>query len=154
MLDAAAQAMFRLGRAFARQPLRDRLTARTGRGVDLSRILVVQAVETAAAQPDGEVTVGAIAEQLGIDPSTASRLVTETIRDGYLSRGSSPTDARRVRLELTDAGRDLSASSRRYQRAVFDRVTRDWSEQERLDFARLVIKFVDSTSEVQTGRTG
>jgi DNA-binding MarR family transcriptional regulator len=151
VLDAAAQAMFRLGRTFGRQPMRDRLMASTGRSVELSRILVVQAVEAAAEQPDGEVTVGVVAEQLGIDPSTASRLVTETIRDGYLSRGSSPTDARRVRLELTDAGRDLSAGSRRYQRAVFDQVTRDWSKQERLEFARLFIRFVESTAAMHAG---
>jgi DNA-binding MarR family transcriptional regulator len=151
-LDAAGQALFRLGRLFGRQPLADVLVARTGRPVELSRVLVVQAVADAAApDPDDngqhEVTVGVVAERLGIDPSTASRLVAETVREGYLARSTSTVDGRRACLDLTDAGRALNAGSRRFQRKVFEQATRGWSEPDRLTFARLFVTFAGAIAE-------
>lgn len=110
-LDQAGQAWFRLGRIFSRHPLKDQLQRHTGQAIELSRILVTEAVATGSAEPDQEVTVGVVAERLGIDPSTASRLVAETIGAGYLARLPSQMDNRRLRLELTDAGRKLVANA-------------------------------------------
>ncbi len=56
-------------------------------------------------------------------------------------------DSRRLRLELTATGRGLVADAQRYQRTVFEYVTRDWTETEQLEFARLLLKFVASVSE-------
>ena len=146
LLDSAGQALFRLGRLLTRQPLHQALAQRTCHAVERSRILVVQAIEVGPSAPDEEVTVGTVAERLGVDPSTASRLVAEALRDGYLARDASPADARRARLALTDAGRALAGDARRYQRAVFERVTRDWTEQERHEFARLFVRFADAVA--------
>jgi DNA-binding MarR family transcriptional regulator len=151
-LDAAGQALFRLGRLFGRQPLADLLAARTGHPVELSRVLVVQAVADAGALADGgddqdDVTVGVVAERLGIDPSTASRLVAETVREGYLIRSASARDGRRACLQLSEAGRALDASSRRYQRAVFEKATDGWSDPDRLAFARLFVRFAQAIAE-------
>ncbi|MFI6849468.1 hypothetical protein [Kitasatospora sp. NPDC050467] len=33
---------------------------------------------------------------------------------------------------------------RRHQRAAFDQITADWTERDRLEFARLMLKYVDS----------
>ncbi|MGI8687175.1 MAG: MarR family winged helix-turn-helix transcriptional regulator [Thermomicrobiales bacterium] len=123
------------------------MTEHSRRALELSRILVVQAVEAGTADPGEEMTIGVVARRLDIDPSTASRLVSETIRAGYLTGDPSSTDARRIRLTLTDAGRALAAAARRYQRATFEHITRDWSEGERQEFARLFIKFADSLAE-------
>ncbi len=147
VFDAAGQALFRLGRVFGRQPAHRALAEQTGQAVELSRILVVQAVEAGAEAPDQEVTVGAVAARLGVDPSTASRLVAEAIQAGYLVRAASPADARRARLGLTAAGRELAGDARRYQRAVFEQVTRDWPERERAEFARLFVKFAAAVAE-------
>ncbi len=152
-LDAASQALFRLGRLFARQPLQTLVNGRPARAVELSRVLVVQAVsdEMGMAAGDtveaaGEVTVGVVAERLGIDPSTASRLVAETVRDGLLVRSASPADGRRACLVLTDAGRDLDVASRRYQRQMFEQATRDWPAADRLAFAQLFVQFAASVA--------
>ena len=51
-----------------------------------------------------EVTVGLIAERLGIDPSRASRVVAEVVDRGYARRVASQSDARRICLELTPQG--------------------------------------------------
>ena len=146
-LDDAGRALFRLGRMFDRQRVRRVLAESTGRSVELSRILAVQAVEAGLEEPGAEVTVGAVAERLEVDQSTASRLVADTIRGGYLSRTTSEADGRRSRLELTEAGRELAENSRRYQRSVFEDLTRGWPEGEREQFARLLSKFADSVAE-------
>jgi DNA-binding MarR family transcriptional regulator len=146
VLDDAGRALFRLGRMFDRQRVRKVLARGSERSVELSRIFAVQAVEAGLAEPGDEVTVGAVAERLGIDQSTASRLVAETIREGYLSRAASEADGRRIRLELTEAGRKLAGDARRYQRSVFEDLTRDWPAHEREEFARLLAKFADSVA--------
>lgn len=159
-LALAAQALFALGRAFGRQSVRDLVGERSGRAIDLSRVLVAQALYDEAGHERGaerarageqevaEVTVGAVAERLGIDPSTASRLVADAVRDGYLVRSASAHDARRVRLGLTEAGRVLVDASRRFQRQVFLDATATWSEAERVEFARSFVRF----AEAVTGR--
>lgn len=149
-LDQAGQALFRLGRVFSRHPMKDQLQKRTGQAIELSHILVAEAVATGPMVPDQEVTVGTVAERLGIDPSTASRLVAETVGAGYLARLPSQMDSRRLRLELTDAGHKLVAHAHQYQRAVFEYVTRDWAEAEQQEFARLLVRFVASVAEMHT----
>jgi DNA-binding MarR family transcriptional regulator len=147
LLESAGQALFQLGRVISHQPVRQLLAARTGRASELSRILVVQAVELSVRE--GEVSVGAVAARLGVDPSTASRLVGEAIQAGYLARAASPADARRAQLALTDAGHALAADARRYQRSVFEHATQNWSERERREFARLFVKFADAVAEIR-----
>jgi DNA-binding MarR family transcriptional regulator len=142
----AARALFTLGRTFARQSLRDLLHEPSGRAVDLSRVLVAQAVDDGLGADDSEVTVGTVAERLGIDPSTASRLVADATRDGYLARSASQHDGRRARLTLTDAGRQLVAASRQFQRQVFLEATATWTEQERIQFARLFVRFAEAVA--------
>lgn len=145
-LTQAAEALFRLGRLFSRLSLPTKELSQTARSIELSRILIVQAVETIETRAEGEVTVGAIAQQLAVDPSTASRLVGDAIRDGYLIRTGSVIDSRRVRLEMTEAGRRLAAHARAYQVAIFQHVTRGWTPQERAEFARLFIHFTDAVA--------
>jgi len=149
MSDEAGQALFRLGRIVGKQSMSQILTERGGHSSELSRVLVVQAVADGPDAPRGEATVGLVAERLGIDPSTASRLVAETIQAGYLSRDTSRADARRVQLSLTHAGRALSEDARRYQRAVFEHLTREWSDGERYEFARLLSRFVDAVADTR-----
>lgn len=147
LLDAAGQALFRLGRLFSKPPPAPDLADRAGRAIELSRILVVQAVAAGPPDQEGEMTVGGVAARLDIDPSTASRLVAEALADGYLSRSTSRADARRANLDLTDAGRALAAAARRYQRAVFEHVTRAWPDDERREFARLFVTFADAVAD-------
>ncbi|MEU7556331.1 MarR family winged helix-turn-helix transcriptional regulator [Streptomyces sp. NPDC044571] len=111
---------------------------------DLGRTLVLNVVMEAEQRDAGEVTVGAVAEHLGVDPSVASRMVSDSIKAGYLVRAASQQDGRRTVLHLSDEGRELMARFRRHQRSAFEYITAEWSEQERLDFARLMLKYVAS----------
>ncbi|GAB4584068.1 MarR family winged helix-turn-helix transcriptional regulator [Nocardia sp. IFM 10818] len=109
---------------------------------DLSRTLVLNLVLEHS--QDNEVTVGMVAELLGVDPSVASRMVSDNIKAGYLVRAASQQDGRRTVLELSDAGRELMARFRKHQRDAYDYITADWSEHDRLELARLLLRYVDS----------
>ncbi|GAB7184971.1 hypothetical protein ATKI12_4802 [Kitasatospora sp. Ki12] len=121
---------------------------------DLSRTLVLRIVleaeqgaeqgATANESAAGEITVGAVARHLGVDPSVASRMVSDCISAGHLVREASQQDGRRTVLRLSPGGRELMARFGRHQRSAFEHITADWTERERLEFARLMLKYVDS----------
>ncbi|WP_329225034.1 hypothetical protein OHB07_01230 [Streptomyces sp. NBC_00111] len=50
---------------------------------------------------------------------------------------------------MTDEGVAMLAAFRRHQRAAFEFITRDWPVDERLQLARLLIKYVDSVAQAQ-----
>jgi DNA-binding MarR family transcriptional regulator len=104
---------------------------------DLSRTPVLDLVARG-----GEVTVGCVARHLGTDPSVASRMVADCIKAGYLTRAVSQQDARRAVLLLTEAGTEMLACFRCQQRAAYEQITAGWSEHDRLELARLLIKYV------------
>ena len=55
----------------------------------------------------GPSTLNALAAELCLDKSTASRVVTTLRRKGYVGRVTHPGDARAVLLDVTSAGRRL-----------------------------------------------
>ncbi|WP_198940327.1 MarR family winged helix-turn-helix transcriptional regulator [Micromonospora sp. CB01531] len=79
-------------------------------------------------------TVNAIAHEIGIDQSGASRLIKSATAAGYLVIAASATDGRRREASLTPAGRSMLAQAHRWQEDVFDQLTADWSEERRRDF--------------------
>ncbi|MCU1646823.1 MAG: MarR family transcriptional regulator [Nocardia sp.] len=117
---------------------------------DLSRTLVLNLVRENSQEPGSEVTVGRVAELLGTDPSVASRMVSDIIKAGYLVRAASQLDGRRTVLELSPHGEELMNRFRKHQRDAFDYITADWSEGDRLDFARLMLQYVDSLDALKT----
>jgi DNA-binding MarR family transcriptional regulator len=119
---------------------------------DLSRTLVLNHVLEHTQNDGAEVTVGLVAELLGVDPSVASRMVSDNIKAGYLRRAASQEDGRRTVLELTAEGSALMARFRRHQRAAFEYITADWSERDRLEFARLMLRYVDSLAGLRNRR--
>ncbi len=145
----AGEALLRLGRIFNRISPDTLWTARPGRPAELSRVMVVQAVEAEEAA-GGPVTVNGVASRLTVDPSTASRLVAAAVRAGYVDRAPSPDDGRSVVLSLTPEGRLLAAEARAHQRALFEKVTAGWPDAERRAFAR---RFVELARVLETIRT-
>ncbi|MBT2382406.1 MarR family winged helix-turn-helix transcriptional regulator [Streptomyces sp. ISL-11] len=116
---------------------------------DLSRTLILNIILEAERDGAREVTVGAVAEHLGVDPSVASRMVSDCISAGYLIRAASQHDGRRTILHLSPGGKDLMTRFRRHQRSAFEQITADWAERERLEFARLMLKYVESQDAVR-----
>jgi DNA-binding MarR family transcriptional regulator len=77
-------------------------------GIDLQLLDVMGAVShwhpETLEDAGREVTVGTVAERVHIDPSRASRLVSELVDKGYVRRVASQADSRRIVLEATEKG--------------------------------------------------
>ncbi|MBB2910912.1 DNA-binding MarR family transcriptional regulator [Streptosporangium becharense] len=137
-------ALFRLRRIWAR-PLRPRRAGEPQRPVQMSNVMVVHAVHKLSLDVP-EVTVGAVAEQLDVDPSTASRLVNDAVGAGFVEREESAVDARRARLTLSDRGRRVLDVVVRHRRTYLDGLMADWDESDRETFARLLARFAEAAT--------
>ncbi|WP_329455230.1 MarR family winged helix-turn-helix transcriptional regulator [Streptomyces sp. NBC_01497] len=142
LLDAVGAAFARLRRRTMQAPVDPPVGPK-----DLKRNLVLNIVDEAA-EAGREMTVGGLAEHLLVDPSVASRMVSDCISHGYLVRAASQQDGRRTVLRLTEDGTSLLTTFRHQQRQAFEYITRDWPEAERLEFARLLLKYADSTAQL------
>lgn len=92
----------------------------------------------------GEVTVGTIAEHMRIDPSRASRIVSDMVARGALKREASQADARRIVVVMTDLGQSLVMEVQKIKRHVIDTTLADWPQEEIDTFAHLFDRFVTS----------
>ncbi|MEV4702091.1 MarR family transcriptional regulator [Actinoplanes sp. NPDC049316] len=143
------RAMIRIRRRQSRRALGKHAVENLPHDLDLQQMAVVDAIdEGAAAQADG-VTVGQIAERLGIDPSRASRLVSATIASGFIRRTASQQDGRRICLELTASGRDVVQNAHRNRQALYGHLLRDWDPADRAEFARLLTRFTDALADAE-----
>ncbi|CDK00077.1 Transcriptional regulator [Microbacterium sp. C448] len=95
------------------------------------------------AQASGPLSVGEIADAIGVDQPRASRLVQQGVELGVVRREADPDDARRTRVALTDAGSALVRGFRGDRREAVDRALSSFTEQERADLARLLNKLAD-----------
>lgn len=128
--SSAGPALFRLVRFWSRRWVTD---ASKGLAGETDRVRHVLTVEAVATQDDA--TVNAVAYQLGLDHSGASRMVREATRAGYLTRSPSEQDRRQASLRLTVQGRNLLEGSHRWQRQTFERLTASWTDYDRDMFA-------------------
>jgi len=99
--------------------------------VELSTLLVVEAVVEGPILPDGEVGVGLVAERLDVRPSTASRLVDRAVGVGVLVKEPSAINGRRANLVLTPDGTVLARRAREFRAARLDGLLADWSPDDR-----------------------
>lgn len=146
-------ALIALRRSMSRRTLGRVLVDEVGEGqVDLRLLEVLDAVDEGAG-PDGDVTVGTVADRLALDPSRASRLVAEAVSGDLLRRVPSQRDARRAHLELTATGAELVARMGAVRRRHIATTVDDWTEAEIRDFATALARFT-SRRDVPGGRAG
>lgn len=93
-------------------------------GLDLTDLDVLD-VSRRIAQTGGEVTVGAIAEAMHIDPSRGSRLVADLVSRGILRRDASQEDGRRSLIAPTDLGEKLLKEIRSVKHGLIEQMTAD-----------------------------
>ena len=135
--------MHRIRRSMLRRDFGRALLARLD--VDLE-IPHLDTIMTIGVNVDGEgggdeVTVGLVAERLGIDPSRASRLVSEMVERGYVLRVASQADARRICLALTGKGQTFVNAVRENKWRLFSASLGQWPADELVTFARLLERF-------------
>jgi DNA-binding MarR family transcriptional regulator len=76
-----------------------------GQAVSLSQVFALHELDTATPLSQRE-----LADRLGLEKSTVSRLAAEMERKGLLARERDPDNRRLYRLRLTDEGRALHVS--------------------------------------------
>jgi len=88
-------------------------------------------------------TVNAIAQEVGIDQSGASRLIKSATTAGYLVMAASATDGRRREAALTPTGRSILDQAHRWQEEIFLELTEDWSNKQRRDFQQAMTDLIE-----------
>lgn len=149
---AIERAAFQLRRLWTKPQLLRHLRERCGggRAIQLSNLMVIYAVAHLGEEA-GDVTVGAVADHLDVDPSTGSRLVGHAIDAGFVSRRPSPVDARRANLDLTDAGRTLKELADGFRYRFIAELVADWTDEERSQFAHLLRRFSAAAARFPIG---
>jgi DNA-binding MarR family transcriptional regulator len=105
-------------------------------------VLVSEAVHTLS-QRGAPATVNAIAHEIGIDQSGASRLIKDAAAAGHVIMTASPADGRQREASLTPAGRTMLEQAHRWQEDIFGQLTTGWSEKKRHDFQQAMTDLMD-----------
>nr|WP_274636341.1 MarR family winged helix-turn-helix transcriptional regulator [Microbacterium bovistercoris] len=111
-----------------------------GRFAGPARLRLLEAL-AAASTP---LSVGEIAERIGVDQPRASRLVQQSVQFGLVRREADPDDARRTRIVITDQGTAILRGFRGYRRAAVEDALADFTPEERAQLAALLTKLADS----------
>jgi DNA-binding MarR family transcriptional regulator len=119
-------------------------------GLELSHLDVLDAVRRA--QDAGEVTVGTIAEMIRIDPSRASRVVSDMVGRNVLRRKASQTDARRIVVVMTPLGQRLLSELKAQKLAIVSEIVEDWPKEDIDTFARLFDRYISGFEAVFQAR--
>lgn len=90
--------------------------------------------------PPRAATVGAIAEEMVIDPSRASRLASDLVSKGFARRAAVQEDGRKSCLELTEAGQAVLHAVIGYKWRRMAALYKGWTTQELDQFAQLLAK--------------
>lgn len=100
--------------------------AAPGQPVSLSQLFAIHELDHGAGMSQRE-----LAERLGLEKSTVSRLVADLEADGLIERERDPANRRLYRLEITDAGRRLHSDIASSVNARYRRWTEAMTPEER-----------------------
>lgn len=113
-------------------------------GIDLAQFDVLVAILGSSVQfgeDKGETMVATVAERLNIDPSRASRLVSEMVEKGFAQRAVSQADARRTIIELTGRGHAVVDAVRAYKYLIMGDFLASWDAGELDAFVPMLKRF-------------
>lgn len=112
-------------------------------GLERAHYLLLILLERCDCQP-----IGVLAQQVNLDSSTVTRQVAAMAENGLVEKTDNPQDRRAGVVTITEAGRAKSAKVRAERIEQVARCFKDWSEQERREFARLTAKFNDAMRDM------
>ena len=137
-------------------PTRERLTAGVARLVRAGRHLSSRAAASlygelpsfgwallVPLEQHGEQRCSALATQVGVDVSVASRQVAALERAGYVQRRPDPVDGRASLIGLSPAGAAALARTRDVRSQWAVEALSDWTEDEARQFTALLEKLAD-----------
>jgi DNA-binding MarR family transcriptional regulator len=120
-------------------------------GVPLSRSVVLRVLDRR-----GDQRMSALAEELGVAQSTATRLVEPLVADGLVERRRARDDGRAVEVALTAEGhrraKTVLTGSRRCCEGILERIPAD-RRQQVIDSLELVVRAVSDCCSPGCGDT-
>ncbi|RUT28519.1 MarR family transcriptional regulator [Arsenicitalea aurantiaca] len=127
-----------------------------GLEIDLAQLDVLGAIDAPEGMfdpaPTGEVMVATVADRLMIDPSRASRIVSEMVAAGYALRAVSQADARRTIIALTPRGKAVVEAVRAYKNLLMGDFLGQWPAEELERFLALLDQFNSWPQHTAAGR--
>lgn len=112
----------------------------------LSDLRVLRAVERRTTLA-GSASVRDVAEEMGIEHSTASRAVATVVQAGFLDKTQAAEDQRRCLLELTPLGVRALAEATSRRRAIVAEHVAHWPEQDVERLTQLLGRLADEFEE-------
>ena len=94
------------------------------------------------------ITMGDLSRILGVPFSTATRTADWLVNNGYVRRLADPDDRRVVRVELTEAGKELYRAMNDLLLESAEQFLHNFSLEERKELGRLLGKLVDNLEQV------
>ena len=95
---------------------------------------------------------GELADRLGVEPPTVTRMIRRMESCGFLERRPDPADARSFRVHLTDKGRALEEPVARIWREVEEKTLRGISPEEMLVLRRLLARIRENLGSAGASR--
>lgn len=130
-MSGPGQTLFEFVRHWSR-----RASASDSRTAEQGRLVLVTEAVHSLTRRGIAATVNAIAHEIGVDQSGASRLVKGAADAGYLELRTSASDGRQRQAAVTARGHTMLADAHDWQERVFDRLTEGWTPAQRRDFQR------------------
>ncbi|WP_254919077.1 MarR family winged helix-turn-helix transcriptional regulator [Oceanicola sp. 22II-s10i] len=120
----------------------------------LDVLIAIWAPSNEFGRDETETMVSTIATRLGIDPSRASRLVSDLINQGFVKRAVSQQDARRTVVELTDSGLAIVETVRTIKFLMLGDYLSGWSLDEIDAFVPQLERFAHWSDQAETMNAG
>lgn len=119
--------------------------------IDFTKVAACEAV--LELQATRVVTVGAIAGELTLEHSSASRLLAECEQEGLIHRARDELDGRKTVVTLTERGSQVATTAKMMHSEFLRSLLADWKSKEIAAFASLLDRFSDSVGTVLTDVT-
>lgn len=92
-------------------------------------------------------TIGLVAERMSVDPSRASRIVSDLVSRGYVERQAAQDDARKTILVMTSKAYEFLSDFSAAKWRILARVFEGWEDGEIDIFAKLFHRYVDGIAQ-------
>ncbi len=110
-------------------------------------VVVVEAVHTLT-RLRTPATINAVARELGIDQSGASRWITDAVERGYVTLHISENDGRSRHATLTPVGHEILVHAHAWQEHMFVELTEGWNTKRRREFQQAMSDILDRSHQL------
>ncbi len=117
-------------------------------GTTQGRLVVVVEAVHALALRSLPATINAVAQELGIDQSGASRWITAAAERGYVELQVSTSDGRSRHAIVSSIGHEMLAHAHTWQEQVYEQLTEGWSAERRSELKRALNDMLNRSHEL------